>query len=266
MIEDIVDRLFKHPVTPSYLREGFLSQTLSLLTSKAIMLIKYVGAMKEELTRRRLQEAVQTQSPQSKKAINQPAARSSSDGRTPVPTTLNSSTDQLPHNNHTTHNAAPSPSSHHDISKSTDLKKSRKRKTIHSDEEGEEYTVVKRDSSSGSDNHNSHNNSPNNSPILPHLPHKDEDNTNHVLDASHTSNDDPTLVTPSDGEANPGNTFNLNDFQNFKKQIRDALALSEPDFVVLLGIAEKILPGSYVNMTGNPAWIEEKLIELFEQF
>ena len=38
------------------------------------------------------------------------------------------------------------------------------------------------------------------------------------------------------------------------------LAITEADFVLLLGVAEKILPGSYVNMTGNPAWIEEKLV------
>jgi hypothetical protein len=36
--------------------------------------------------------------------------------------------------------------------------------------------------------------------------------------------------------------------------------ISDVDFTLLLGIAEKLLPGSYVNMTGNPAWIEEKLV------
>jgi len=68
------------------------------------------------------------------------------------------------------------------------------------------------------------------------------------------------------GQQGDGVTFNSNDYQTFKKHVRGGLAVSEVDFLLLLGIAEKILPGSYVNMTGNPAWIEEKLIELFEQF
>lgn len=39
---------------------------------------------------------------------------------------------------------------------------------------------------------------------------------------------------------------------------------SEQDFSVLLGIAEKLAPGTYVTLAGDPTAIEEKFIELFE--
>jgi len=51
------------------------------------------------------------------------------------------------------------------------------------------------------------------------------------------------------------------------KRIRVDLALtSEADFSVLLGIAEKLKPGIYVALAGDPTTIEEKFIELFESF
>jgi len=40
----------------------------------------------------------------------------------------------------------------------------------------------------------------------------------------------------------------------------------EADFSVLLGIAEKLSPGIYVALAGDPASIEAKFVELFESF
>jgi len=52
-----------------------------------------------------------------------------------------------------------------------------------------------------------------------------------------------------------------------KKKIRNDLGLREDScFNLLLGIAEKLKPGIYYTVVGNQAWIEEKLIELFERF
>jgi len=51
-----------------------------------------------------------------------------------------------------------------------------------------------------------------------------------------------------------------------KRRIRADLNLSEACYFVLLGIAEKLQPGTFVQIAGNPAWIEERLIELFERF
>jgi len=51
------------------------------------------------------------------------------------------------------------------------------------------------------------------------------------------------------------------------KKIRIDLDISsEADFSVLLGIAEKLSPGIYVALAGDPASIEEKFVELFESF
>eukprot|EP01121_Diplochlamys_sp_Union-15-3_P015612 TRINITY_DN5203_c0_g1_i1.p1 TRINITY_DN5203_c0_g1~~TRINITY_DN5203_c0_g1_i1.p1 ORF type:complete len:318 (-),score=52.49 TRINITY_DN5203_c0_g1_i1:50-1003(-) len=50
------------------------------------------------------------------------------------------------------------------------------------------------------------------------------------------------------------------------KKIRQDLDLSEADFTVLLGLAEKMSPGIYVTLVGDPGKIERKFIELFESF
>jgi len=51
------------------------------------------------------------------------------------------------------------------------------------------------------------------------------------------------------------------------KKIRVDLDISsEADFTVLLGIAEKLSPGMYVALAGDPASIEAKFVELFESF
>jgi len=51
------------------------------------------------------------------------------------------------------------------------------------------------------------------------------------------------------------------------KRIRTDLSLlAESDFTLLLAIAEKLKPGSYVTLAGDPTTIEEKFIELFESF
>jgi hypothetical protein len=51
------------------------------------------------------------------------------------------------------------------------------------------------------------------------------------------------------------------------KKIRIDLDITtEADFSVLLGIAEKLEPGIYVALAGDPASIEEKFVELFESF
>jgi hypothetical protein len=51
------------------------------------------------------------------------------------------------------------------------------------------------------------------------------------------------------------------------KRIRTDLSIPhDADFDVLLAIAEKLRPGSYVTLAGDPTTIEEKFIELFESF
>jgi len=51
------------------------------------------------------------------------------------------------------------------------------------------------------------------------------------------------------------------------KKVRADLDLgNENDFGVLLGISEKLSPGIYVALAGDPASIEEKFVELFESF
>jgi len=51
-----------------------------------------------------------------------------------------------------------------------------------------------------------------------------------------------------------------------KRRIRNDMGLQEGCFLCLLGLAEKLKPGIYVATAGNPIWIEERLIELFERF
>lgn len=51
-----------------------------------------------------------------------------------------------------------------------------------------------------------------------------------------------------------------------RNRVRESLGYTEADYQVLMGIAEKLLPGIYIKVHGNTRWIEEKLIELFEQF
>mmetsp|Transcript_24596 Transcript_24596/g.27363 ORF Transcript_24596/g.27363 Transcript_24596/m.27363 type:complete len:475 (+) Transcript_24596:94-1518(+) len=53
---------------------------------------------------------------------------------------------------------------------------------------------------------------------------------------------------------------------NAVKKIRQDLGLTETCFTVLLGIAEKLQPGIYVKLVGDPGMIEAKFIELFENF
>eukprot|EP01113_Clastostelium_recurvatum_P002350 TRINITY_DN1097_c0_g1_i4.p1 TRINITY_DN1097_c0_g1~~TRINITY_DN1097_c0_g1_i4.p1 ORF type:complete len:649 (-),score=122.12 TRINITY_DN1097_c0_g1_i4:12-1958(-) len=51
------------------------------------------------------------------------------------------------------------------------------------------------------------------------------------------------------------------------KRVRADLGLTgDQDFWLLLGIAEKLWPGIYVTLAGDPAYIEERFIELFESF
>jgi len=55
--------------------------------------------------------------------------------------------------------------------------------------------------------------------------------------------------------------------QSVVKRIRTDLdLLHEGDFSLLLAVAEKMSPGIYVALSGDPSQIEEKLIELFESF
>jgi hypothetical protein len=58
----------------------------------------------------------------------------------------------------------------------------------------------------------------------------------------------------------------VHDPRETRRRIRHDLSLSEQDFLALLGLAEQLQSGSFVAIAGNPAWIEEKLIEFFEQF
>eukprot|EP01127_Copromyxa_protea_P013349 TRINITY_DN3587_c0_g1_i3.p1 TRINITY_DN3587_c0_g1~~TRINITY_DN3587_c0_g1_i3.p1 ORF type:complete len:277 (+),score=27.73 TRINITY_DN3587_c0_g1_i3:47-877(+) len=165
LIDSLVTKVFQLPTEPSYLREGFVSQSINLLVRKAIILIKYVVATKEEL-----KKSSQVASPNSRRIS-----------------------------------------------------------TVGDDRRGDvsgKYEDFSERNGNGSDNN---------------------------------------ISTPevTDGKSAP---FNSNDFLFFKKSVMRGLGISEVDFSVLLGITEKIVPGSYVNMTDNPAWIEKKLIELFEQF
>lgn len=40
----------------------------------------------------------------------------------------------------------------------------------------------------------------------------------------------------------------------------------EQDFLVVLAVAERLSPGIYTTLVGNPAALEDKFIELFESF
>ncbi len=40
----------------------------------------------------------------------------------------------------------------------------------------------------------------------------------------------------------------------------------EQDFLVVLAVAERLSPGIYATLVGNPAALEDKFIELFESF
>jgi len=82
-------------------------------------------------------------------------------------------------------------------------------------------------------------------------------------------------LTPRDVESGPVSPRNLTEQSNpdllmtreTKKRIRNDLGLREDScFNLLLGIADKLKPGIYYTVVGNQAWIEEKLIELFERF
>ena len=49
--------------------------------------------------------------------------------------------------------------------------------------------------------------------------------------------------------------------------MRDALELKDgEDYNVMLGIAEKLAPGIYVKIAGDPESMEERFMELFENF
>jgi hypothetical protein len=51
------------------------------------------------------------------------------------------------------------------------------------------------------------------------------------------------------------------------RKIRTDLEITnDGDYFVVLGLAEKLAPGSYVALRGDPSSIEEKFIELFENF
>jgi len=51
------------------------------------------------------------------------------------------------------------------------------------------------------------------------------------------------------------------------KKLRTDLQLTlDGDYAVLLGLAEKLSPGIYADLAGDPASIEERFIELFESF
>ena len=51
-----------------------------------------------------------------------------------------------------------------------------------------------------------------------------------------------------------------------KKMRQDLELTSDADFFLLLGVAERLSPGIYFALAGDPATIEEKFIELFESF
>jgi hypothetical protein len=51
------------------------------------------------------------------------------------------------------------------------------------------------------------------------------------------------------------------------QRIREDLKLSaDADFLVILGMAEKLSPGIYTTLAGDPLLMEERFIELFESF
>ncbi len=51
------------------------------------------------------------------------------------------------------------------------------------------------------------------------------------------------------------------------RKIRAELDLNEEaDFLVLLAIAERLSPGIYVTLQGNPAALQEEITKLFESF
>lgn len=51
------------------------------------------------------------------------------------------------------------------------------------------------------------------------------------------------------------------------QSIRDDLKLSaDADFLVVLGVAEKLSPGIYLILAGDPLLMEERFMELFESF
>lgn len=51
-----------------------------------------------------------------------------------------------------------------------------------------------------------------------------------------------------------------------KKLRQDLEISSDPDFDVLLAVAEKHAPGTFKAVAGDPAIIEEVFLELFESF
>eukprot|EP01127_Copromyxa_protea_P009553 TRINITY_DN2268_c0_g1_i3.p1 TRINITY_DN2268_c0_g1~~TRINITY_DN2268_c0_g1_i3.p1 ORF type:complete len:248 (-),score=40.32 TRINITY_DN2268_c0_g1_i3:104-847(-) len=180
LIHDIVNRLFSLPASPSYLRAGFLQQSIDSLIKKSIILIKYIDAMKEEY-RKRAEEQANIQ-------------------------------------HHSSNPTSPAAA----LRKEENAKSDARQKTAGEKKE-----------------------------------RRDSDESEIYSTAS---------IGPSSLSPSPSVYFESNDFQTFKRSVMRGLGISEVDFGLLLGVAEKIKPGSYVDMTGNPAWIEEKLIELFEQF
>jgi hypothetical protein len=51
------------------------------------------------------------------------------------------------------------------------------------------------------------------------------------------------------------------------QSIRTALELEqELDFLLVLSVAERLAPGIYVTLIGDPAALEDKFIQLFESF
>jgi len=73
------------------------------------------------------------------------------------------------------------------------------------------------------------------------------------------------LIKYVEAELEKGQCANLE--ASIVKKIRFDLDIaSEADFSVLLGIAEKLEPGIYIALAGDPASIEEKFVELFESF
>jgi len=66
----------------------------------------------------------------------------------------------------------------------------------------------------------------------------------------------------------PGNSHKIHGLESreVQRRVRNDVSLSESDYNVLLGVAERMEPGIYVSVLGNTAYLEERLIELFEQF
>lgn len=40
----------------------------------------------------------------------------------------------------------------------------------------------------------------------------------------------------------------------------------ETDFLILLGVAERISPGIYVTVKGNPAALQDEIVKIFDTF